>query len=48
MVANNVMLRGSLKELIVDLGGHGEGFILKDNPGSLWKQKPENSESRQN
>jgi len=35
VVANNVMHRGAMKELIVDLGGHGEGFILKDNPGSL-------------
>ena len=35
VVANNVMHRGAMKELIADLGGHGEGFILKDNPGSL-------------
>ncbi len=47
VVANNVMLRASLKQLIVDLGGHGEGFILKDNPGSLWKKKPQNSQSPQ-
>jgi hypothetical protein len=37
VVANNVMHQGALKELIVDLGGHGEGFVLKDNPGSLFK-----------
>ncbi len=37
VVANNVMHNGALKELIVDLGGHGEGFILKDNPGSIYK-----------
>jgi hypothetical protein len=37
VVANNVMNRGATKELIVDLGGHGEGFILKDNPGSIIK-----------
>ncbi len=24
---------GALKELVCDLGGHGEGFILKDNVG---------------
>jgi hypothetical protein len=37
VLANNVTHRGALKELIVDLGGHGEGFILKDNPGSIFK-----------
>lgn len=37
VIANNVMHRGAVKELIADLGGHGEGFILKDNPGSLFK-----------
>ena len=37
VVANNVMHRGAVKELIVDLGGHGAGFILKDNPGSILK-----------
>ena len=36
VVANNVMHQGALKKLIVDLGGHGEGFVLKDNPGSLF------------
>jgi|ERR1700722_5648063 len=37
VVANNVMHRGAVKELTIDLGGHGEGFILKDNPGSVFK-----------
>jgi hypothetical protein len=37
VVANNAMHQGALKALIVDLGGHGDGFILKDNPGSLFK-----------
>lgn len=37
VVANNVMHRGALKELMVDLGGHGEGLVLKDNPGSIFK-----------
>jgi hypothetical protein len=31
------MHRGALKELMVDLGGHGEGLVLKDNPGSIFK-----------
>jgi hypothetical protein len=37
VIANNVMNNACLKQLIVDQGGHGEGFILKDNPGSLYK-----------
>ncbi len=37
VIANNAMHRGALKQLIVDLGGHGDGFILKDNPGSVFK-----------
>ncbi len=37
VVANNVMHQGALKELVVDLGGHGPGLVLKDNPGSLFK-----------
>jgi len=37
VIANNAMHRGAIKELVVDLGGHGEGFVLKDNPGSVVK-----------
>jgi len=37
VVANNVLHQGALKQLIVDLGGHGAGLIVKDNPGSLFK-----------
>jgi hypothetical protein len=29
------MHRGALEELLADLGSHGEGVIVKDNPGSL-------------
>jgi hypothetical protein len=35
VIKDNVMHRGALEELVVDLGGHGEGVIVKDNPGSL-------------
>ena len=35
VIANNVLHEGALRELIVDQGGHGEGVVLKDNPGSL-------------
>lgn len=37
VIANNAMHHGATKELMIDLGGHGSGLILKDNPGSLFK-----------
>jgi hypothetical protein len=37
VIANNVLHEGALRQLIVDQGGHGEGVVLKDNPGSLFK-----------
>jgi len=36
-IANNALDEAALRELIVDQGGHGEGVVLKDNPGSLFK-----------
>ncbi|MEJ2006692.1 MAG: glycosyl hydrolase family 28-related protein [Acidobacteriota bacterium] len=39
VIANNVLHRGAIKKLVVDLGGHGEGVIVKDNPGSLFAPK---------
>lgn len=38
VISNNVLHDGALKQLLVDLGGHGEGAIVKDNPGSLSKR----------
>jgi hypothetical protein len=35
IIKDNTMHRGSLKELLVDRGEHGENVILKDNVGSL-------------
>jgi len=35
VIKDNVMHHGALEELLVDLGEHGEGAIVKDNPGSL-------------
>ncbi|MDQ2776409.1 MAG: right-handed parallel beta-helix repeat-containing protein [Acidobacteriota bacterium] len=35
VIANNVLDDGALQQLMVDLGGHGEGLVVKDNPGSL-------------
>ena len=40
VIANNTLFGGALKELIVDLGEHGAGFILKDNPGTLFVELP--------
>ena len=37
VIANNVLDGAALRELILDQGGHGEGVVLKDNPGSLFK-----------
>ncbi len=36
VIANNVLHEGALRQLIVDLGGHGEGVVLRDNPGSVF------------
>lgn len=36
VITNNVLHNGCLHKLIDDQGGHGEGVILKDNPGSLF------------
>ena len=37
VIANNVLHQGALRQLILDQGGHGEGVLIKDNPGSLFK-----------
>ena len=38
VISNNVLHDGALKQLLVDLSGHGEGAIVKDNPGCLSKR----------
>ncbi len=35
VIGNNVLADGALQQLMVDLGGHGEGAVVKDNPGNL-------------
>ncbi len=35
VIKDNTMFEAALKELICDLGGHGENFVLKDNVGTL-------------
>ena len=37
VISNNVLHEGALRQLFVDQGGHGEGLVFKDNPGSLFK-----------
>ena len=37
VVKDNVSFNGAMKELLVDLGEHGEGAIIKDNVGTLRK-----------
>ena len=38
VISNNVLHDGALAELLVDLGGHGDGAVVKDNPGCLAKR----------
>ena len=35
VLRDNVLHDGALRQLLVDLGGHGPGVIVGDNPGSL-------------
>lgn len=35
VIKDNVLHNGSLRELVCDQGGHGDGVIVKDNPGCL-------------
>ncbi len=37
VIKDNVQHNGAIKELMVDLGDHGEGVIIKDNVGSIRK-----------
>jgi Pectate lyase superfamily protein len=39
VIANNVLHNGALRRLIVDLGGHGDGVVVRDNPGRLSTPK---------
>lgn len=35
VISGNVLYKGALRELLLDLGGHGDGVVVKDNPGRL-------------
>ena len=39
VIGNNVLHSGALKQLLLDLGEHGDGVVVKDNPGSLFDDK---------
>jgi Pectate lyase superfamily protein len=36
VIANNTLHNGALRQLLVDLGGHGDGVVVRDNPGRLF------------
>lgn len=36
VIKDNVMHHGAIKRLLMDLGGHGEGVIVKDNVGTVF------------
>lgn len=37
VIQGNVLHSGALEQLMVDLGGHGENVIVRDNPGSIFR-----------
>lgn len=36
VIRDNVLRDGALRQLLLDLGGHGEGVVIGDNPGRLF------------
>jgi hypothetical protein len=39
VISNNVLHDGALRQLLLDLGEHGEGVIVRDNPGRIFEDK---------
>jgi hypothetical protein len=39
VIGSNVLHNGAVRQLFLDLGGHGEGVVLRDNPGRLFLAK---------
>jgi hypothetical protein len=37
VISNNALYEGAIRQLLVDLGEHGEGVVVKDNPGRVFK-----------
>ena len=44
VITNNVLHDGALRQLLLDQGNHGEGLVVKDNPGRLFAQ-PTNAQT---
>lgn len=39
VIRDNVLHDGAMKQLMLDLGGHGQGVVVGDNPGRLFLPK---------
>jgi len=39
VIGNNVLYEGAIRQLLVDLGGQGEGVVVNNNPGRLFTRK---------
>jgi hypothetical protein len=39
VISNNVLHNGALRQLFLDQGEHGEGVVVRDNPGCLFEVK---------
>jgi len=39
VISNNVLHSGALKQLLLDQGEHGNGVVVKDNPGSIYEPR---------
>lgn len=39
VISNNVLHDGALRQLLRDLGGHGHGVVVRDNPGRIMAVK---------
>lgn len=37
VITNNVLHQAALRQLLLDLGEHAEGLVVRDNPGSLFE-----------
>jgi hypothetical protein len=43
VIATNVLHQGAVRQLLADLGGNGEGTVIKDNAGSLHTVRPDSA-----
>lgn len=40
VIRDNVLHDGALRQLLLDMGSHGDGLVVGDNPGRLFTAKP--------